>query len=119
MTDGHGVDVALDPVGGPRLGQLLRSVRPHGTVVALGFIAGTEPVFDVVDLIVGEKHLVGYSLHADDDNDIAEALQAVATLAADGHLRPAIDSRFALDDFEAGYARLASRESIGSVIVEL
>ncbi|WP_461071935.1 zinc-binding dehydrogenase [Streptomyces pseudoechinosporeus] len=41
-----------------------------------------------------------------------------ATTISAGQLRPVIDSRFALEDFEDGYARLASREAIGSIVVE-
>jgi NADPH2:quinone reductase len=65
LTDGQGAHVALDPVGGPMLGQLLRSVRRRGCVVSIGFTGGKEPVFDVLDLIVNEKPVVGYSLHAE------------------------------------------------------
>ncbi|MFC9910882.1 hypothetical protein [Streptomyces sp. NPDC127197] len=45
--------------------------------------------------------------------------QGVDKPAAGGRLRPVIDSRFALDDFEDGHTRLASREAIGSIVVEL
>ncbi|WP_307711586.1 hypothetical protein [Streptomyces sp. V4I23] len=38
LTDGQGADLALDPVGGPRLGELLHALRRHGTLVSLGFI---------------------------------------------------------------------------------
>ncbi|MFI6743227.1 zinc-binding alcohol dehydrogenase family protein [Nonomuraea sp. NPDC050451] len=118
LTDGQGVDLALDPVGGPRLGELVHSVRPGGTVVSLGFTGGRQALVDVMDLLAG-RVITGYGVHGDSDEEIAEGLDAIGRLAADGQLRPVIDSRFDLDDFEDGYARLASREAVGSIVLEL
>jgi NADPH2:quinone reductase len=117
LTGGQGADVALDPVGGPMLGQLLRSVRRRGCVVSIGFTGGKEPAFDVVDLIVYEKSVVGYSLHAETDREVSQALIELGALAAKGPLKPVIDSTVSMDDFERGYSRLASRKAVGSVIL--
>lgn len=119
LTGGTGADVALDPVGGPMLGQLLRSVRRRGCVVSIGFTGGKEPAFDVVDMIVHEKSVVGYSLHAETDEDISQALAELGALAAKGVLKPVIDSTVSIEDFEQGYSRLNSRQAVGSVILHL
>jgi NADPH2:quinone reductase len=119
LTGGQGADLAFDPVGGPMLNQLLRSVRPRGTVVAIGFTGGKEPAFDVVDMIVHEKRIVGYSLHAETDEDVSAALADLGALAAGGHLKPVIDSTVSIEEFEKGYGRLASRQAVGSVVLRL
>jgi NADPH2:quinone reductase len=119
LTDGQGADIALDPVGGAMLGQLLRSVRRRGCVVSIGFTGGKEPTFDVVDLIVYEKSVVGYSLHAETDREVSQALIELGALAAKGQLKPVIDSTASIEDFERGYSRLASRQTVGSVILRL
>ncbi|MFC9502613.1 zinc-binding alcohol dehydrogenase family protein [Streptomyces sp. NPDC057002] len=119
LTDGQGVDIALDPVGGPRLGELIRAVRRHGTVVSLGFTGGRQAAVDIMDLLAGERVVTGYGVHGDSDEEIAKGLNDIGRLAAEGLLRPVIDSRYALDDFEAGYTRLASREAVGSLALEL
>ncbi|MGW9132924.1 quinone oxidoreductase family protein [Streptomyces sp. NPDC055681] len=119
LTDGQGVNLALDPVGGPRLGELIRSVRRHGTVVSLGFTGGKQATVDVLDLLVGEKHVTAYGVHGASDKEISKALDDIGRLASEGRLRPVIDSRFALDAFEDGYTRLASREAVGSIVLEL
>jgi NADPH:quinone reductase len=119
LTGGRGADAAFDPVGGPMLNQLLQSVRPRGTVVAIGFTGGKEPAFDIVDMIVHEKRIVGYSLHAETDEDVSAALADVVALAEGGHLKPVIDSTVSIEEFEKGYARLASRQTIGSVVLRL
>ncbi|MFD7406321.1 zinc-binding alcohol dehydrogenase family protein [Streptomyces sp. NPDC059866] len=119
LTDGQGVDLDLDPVGGARFGELLRNARRHGMLVSLGFTGGRQPVLDLMDLIAADRHIAGHGLHADSDENVTPALKEVGKPAAGGRLRPVIDSRFALDDFEDGYTRPASREAIGSIVVEL
>jgi NADPH:quinone reductase len=95
--------------------QLLRSVRRRGTVVSIGFTGGKEPAIDVFDLIVGEKRLVGYSLHREPEDEISRALPKLNELVKDGLLRPTIDSTVDFQDFEKGYSRLGSRKAVGSI----
>ncbi|MFC8146445.1 zinc-binding alcohol dehydrogenase family protein [Streptomyces paradoxus] len=119
LTSGQGADLALDPVGGPRLGDLLRAVRRRGTVVSLGFAGGKQADIDVVDLLLGEKHLTAYKLHSETEDDVAHGLNEIGKLAADGKLRPVIDSTYALEDFEDAFTRLTSRQATGSVAIQL
>lgn len=119
LTEGQGADVALDPVGGPLFGQLLRALRHRGSLVSIGFTGGKEATVDVVDVIVGEKALAGYSLHAEPDESVTQALAEIGKLASQGLLKPVIDSTFTIDEFEQAYSRLASRKAVGSVILRL
>ncbi|HEE9788568.1 TPA: zinc-binding alcohol dehydrogenase family protein [Enterobacter soli] len=119
MTNGKGADYAFDPVGGALTGQLLQSVRAGGSVVSLGFTAGKSLAVDAFDIIAGEKTLVGYALHAEKDDDIYSALQDMMLLVEEGKLKPIIDTRVAMADFERGYQRLTSRQAIGSIVVQL
>ncbi|MFB9952878.1 zinc-binding alcohol dehydrogenase family protein [Rhizobium puerariae] len=119
LTDGQGADVALDPVGGSLFGQLLQALRPRGTLVSIGFTGGKQAEVDVVDVIVNEKSLIGYSLHAEPDETAAQALVDIGKLAAQGLLKPVIDGTYLIEDFEQAYSRLTSREAVGSVILHL
>ncbi|WP_321893268.1 quinone oxidoreductase family protein [Paraburkholderia tropica] len=119
LTDGQGVDLAFDAVGGDLLGELLRSLKPRGAVVSIGFAGGVRASFDVVDLVVHEKRVLGYDAHLETDVDVQTAKAAVQRLAEAGHLCPVIDSVFQLEDFEAGYQRLASRKAIGAIVLRL
>lgn len=119
LTGGVGADLAFDPVGGSLFGQLLRAVRSNGTLVSIGFTGGNEPSLNLFDLIAGQKHVVGYGLHAEADEDLADALTEVVALAAKGDLRPVIDTTVSIDEFEKGYERLASRKAVGSIVLRL
>jgi NADPH2:quinone reductase len=50
LTDGRGVDVAYDGVGGATLARTLGCVRPFGTVASIGESAGPIPPINVEDL---------------------------------------------------------------------
>lgn len=119
LTDGQGVDLAFDGVGGSLLGQLVRSVGTRGAVVSIGFAGGTTAELDLVDVVVYEKRLLGYDAHLETEDDIDHALKAIMAFVADGLLRPHIDSTFALEQFDQAYARLESRQATGTVLLRL
>lgn len=118
-TNGCGADIAMDPVGGPLLGQMLRSLAHRGRLVSIGFTAGKESLLDLVDVVVHEKSVAGYSVTFESDEELAWAIDDLAALADKGLLKPVIDSTYAMEDFERGYSRLTSRQAIGSVILRL
>jgi NADPH2:quinone reductase len=119
LTGGQGADVALDPVGGAIFGQLLGAVRQHGSLVSIGFTGGIEATVNVVDVIVQQKSVVGYSVFGEPGEVVSQALIELGKLAAQGLLKPVIDITVSLEDFERGYSRLTSRNAVGSVIVRL
>lgn len=116
-TAGLGADLAFDPVGGELLGQLVSALRPRGALVSIGFVGGTRASFDVTDVVIQEKRILGYDAWLETDEDVAAAFEAICGFAAEGVLRPVIDSRYSLQEHEAAYARLASREATGSILI--
>lgn len=119
LTNGQGADIAMDPVGGPLLGQMLHALANRGRLVSIGFTAGKEAQIDLVDVVVHEKSVIGFSVNFESDEDLAVALDELAALAAKGLLKPVIDSTVSIEDFERGYSRLTSRQAVGSVILHL
>ncbi|WP_321883330.1 quinone oxidoreductase family protein [Paraburkholderia bannensis] len=118
-TDGQGVDLAFDPVGGAMLGLLVRALRQRGAVVSIGFAGGGRAEFDVIDLVVHEKRILGYDAHLESEADADHALTEVQRLAEAGYLRPVIDSTYTFDNFEDGYRRLASRQAMGALLLRV
>lgn len=119
LTGGKGADLAFDPVGGPLLNRLLASLASRGTLVSLGFTGGRHPAFDAYEIIAKEKAIIGYALHAEADEEVAIALEELVKLAAGGALKPVIDSVVELEEVEKGYARLTSRDAVGSIVLRL
>lgn len=59
LTDGRGVDVVLDPVGGDRFLDSIRSLAPNGRLVVLGFTGGEIPTVKVNPLLLKNVSVVG------------------------------------------------------------
>lgn len=119
LTRGQGAQVAMDPVGGPLLGQMLRALGHRGRLVSIGAVAGNDVQIDLWDVVTQERSIIGFSVNFDSDQHLAFALDELGTLARTGQLKPAIDSIHAIGDLENGYSRLASRKATGSVILRL
>ncbi|WP_024793957.1 NADPH:quinone oxidoreductase family protein [Tomitella biformata] len=59
LTGGRGVDIILDPVGGDRFTDSLRSLAPNGRLVVLGFTGGEIPTVKVNRLLLGNTSVLG------------------------------------------------------------
>ena len=59
LTGGAGVDIVVDPVGGDRFTDSLRSLRAGGRVVVVGFTAGEIPTVKVNRLLLNNVDVVG------------------------------------------------------------
>lgn len=119
LTNGTGADIAFDTVGGDLFRKLLDAVRRRGAVVSIGFVGGPVGSVDLPDLVVEEKRILGYDAWLETPEDIAATMATIVALAAQGRLRPRIDSRFALDDHAAAYAHLTSRTATGTILLTL
>lgn len=117
LTNGKGADYAFDPVGGEVLSQLVTGLSFRGTLVLLGFAGGMKTSLPALDIIANEKKIIGYALHAEHDDDVIKPLKELVQLAATGKIKPIIDSKYSIDKYEDGYKKLASREAIGSIVL--
>jgi NADPH2:quinone reductase len=59
LTDGQGVDVVVDPVGGDRFPDSIRSLAPEGRLLVIGFTNGKIPTVAVNRLLLRNIDLVG------------------------------------------------------------
>ena len=108
-TDGKGVDVAVDFVGGPQFSQILDATRPQGIVVPVGFMGGTEVTFDIRNFFFGQKQIRGAL--AGDIKDLRWALDQVKA----GRLRPTLDRTLPLTDVAEAHRLVAGNQLTGSV----
>lgn len=59
LTGGRGVDVILDPVGGDRFTDSLRSLAPEGRLLVVGFTGGEIPTVKANRLLLNNVSVVG------------------------------------------------------------
>lgn len=78
-----------------------------------------EGKIDIPDLVVEEKRLLGYDAWLETDEDVEAATEALRAFIASGHVRPHIDSIYAVEDFSAAYERLNSRTAKGTILLKM
>lgn len=59
ITDGRGVDMVLDPVGGERFTDSLRALATRGRLLVLGFTGGSIPTVRVNRLLLTNTSIIG------------------------------------------------------------
>lgn len=116
-----GVDIVCDPVGGDRTTDSLRSLRPCGRYVVLGFTAGEIPQVRVNRLLLNNLDVVGagWGAFVRSDPVAFRAIgDAVGSLLEQG-VRPRVGHRIALDEAISAYELLESRQALGKVVLEI
>jgi NADPH:quinone reductase len=118
---GGGVDVVLDPVGGDRFTDSLRSLREDGRVVVVGFTGGEIPQVKVNRLLLRNTEVVGagwgaYAMSRPPLNrEIADEL---ARMVAEGVVQPIVGARFPLAQGADAMKLIDERQATGKVVLE-
>jgi NADPH:quinone reductase len=119
---GGGVDVVVDPVGGDRFTDSLRSLRENGRCVVVGFTAGSIPEVRVNRLLLNNIEVVGAGWGAsvmgrpELEREIGAA---VGRLVHDGHVKPIVGARFPLERAAEALRLIDSRGATGKVVLEI
>ncbi len=122
LTDGRGVDVVYDPVGGELADQSLRSLAWHGRYLVVGFASGDIPSLPLNLALLKEARIVGvwYGAWAERHSDeLAANAAALGEMIAGGAIRPRCSETFALEDFVAAFRVLAERRVLGKVVFRI
>src|SRR4051812_14345447 len=117
-----GVDVVLDPVGGDRFTDSLRSLREQGRLVVVGFTAGSIPEVKVNRLLLNNVDVVGAGWGAfimPKPQVTAGIAQAIDGLIASGHVAPIVGARFPLEEGAKAVELLDGRGATGKVVLEV
>ena len=97
---GGGVDVVIDPVGGDRFTDSVRSLAEAGRLVVVGFTGGSIPELKVNRLLLNNVEVVGAGWGAyvmAKPQMFAEIGAGLDRLIASGDVRPIVGARFPLD----------------------
>jgi NADPH2:quinone reductase len=120
LTDGRGVDVIVDSVGGVTLQGSINALAYRGRCVTVGDAGRTSAEqLDISTMRPNNQSLSGYFLGAElllfprPHAMIADHLEAIAK----GELRVVIDRAFPLSAAAAAHAYIESRQSFGRVIL--
>jgi NADPH:quinone reductase len=120
-TEGRGVDVILDMVGGPYVEKNLRSLAVEGRLVQIAFLQGSKVTLDLVHLMMRRQTITGSTLRprpVSDKAAIAKSLcEKVWPLIEAKQIRPVIDRTFALAEAAEAHRLMESSAHIGKILL--
>ena len=120
LTGGRGVDVVVDPVGGDRFTDSLRSLAPEGRLLVIGFTGGEIPTVKVNRLLLNNVSVVGVGWGAfwtADAGYLQEQWADLLPLLEAGRLDPVVGSRHPLEDAAAALVEIDERRAAGKVLL--
>jgi NADPH2:quinone reductase len=120
LTDGRGVDVIVDPVGGSLTGEAVRLLAWEGRLLIVGFASGEIAQIPANRLLLKRAAAIGvYWSHERDGPMIERATETLAQLAIDGVIRPHIGAVYRFEELPQALAALGGRATTGKVILRL
>ncbi len=123
LTDGEGVDVVLDVVGGDAFTDSLRALAPQGRVLVVGFAGGQGiPEVKVNRLLLNNIDVrgVGWGAYAMvRPGYMHEQWDAISPLMESGAIKPPIGATYDLDDFGRALADMEARRTLGKSVVRV
>jgi len=122
ITDGKGVDVVYDPVGGEIGEQALKTMAYHGRYLVIGFASARIPTFPANLVLLKEAAVIGvwWGPWASRNPGIqAQNMEAMGAMIADGRLQSRITGSYALDEFRDAFRAITTRRVRGKVVFHM
>ena len=136
ITAGRGVDLALDPIGGPHWRQTQDILAPGGRMGMYGISAASAPGaigklkllklfvsapwFHPARLIPGNLGVFGVNIHAmyDQARQFRAWMKQILDGVEQGWAQPHVDRCYAFENVADAHARIENRENFGKVILQ-
>ena len=122
LTGGRGADVILDPVGGDRFTDSLRSLAPEGRLLVVGFTGGEIPTVKVNRLLLNNVDVVGVGLGAfvmHEPNLLQIEWAKLQPHLEAGRLDAPIGAVYPLEETGRALAEMEARRAIGKLVLKV
>lgn len=119
-TDGQGIDLALDGVGGSAFSDAVEALTPGGRVVTYGMASGNVPTVATPRIFFENKSVIGYHLEEALGRTPARVLDAVDSVVdriATDTAEVVVGQTFPLENVTAAHRDLQTRKSIGKLVL--
>ncbi|RAI32034.1 NAD(P)H-quinone oxidoreductase [Rhodoplanes serenus] len=120
-TNGAGVTLILDMVGGDYIERNYEAAAVEGRIVQIAFQGSPKATVDFRRIMLKRLHHTGSTLRARSTADkaaiVRAAGEAVLPLIAAGRVRPVMDRTFPLAEAAAAHARMESSAHIGKIVL--
>jgi len=111
LTDGRGVDVVFEHVGGDLFQKGLDSLGKDGRLVICGGHAGEVVPFDIIPFFRTQKQIIGSFVYTRGE------VEACLELARRGKITPLVYETFPLADAREAMATMERREHFGKILL--
>ncbi len=122
LTDGRGVDVVVDVVGGDRFTDSLRALGPLGRLLVVGFTAGSIPEVRVNRLLLNNTDVrgVGWGAYAMvREGFMRRQWDALLPMLESGVVDPPVATTYPLEQVRTALEDLAARTVLGKTVLTL
>src|SRR3954447_11107989 len=119
---GGGVHLVLDPVGGDRFTDSLRSLREEDRIVVVGFTGGSIPEVKVNRLLLNNTDVIGagWGAYVMPKPDVTRQIGAeIQRLIEAGFVNPPVGASFPLDQAAEALKLIDGRGATGKVVLEV
>jgi NADPH:quinone reductase len=114
------VDIVVDPVGGDRMTDSLRSLAPEGRLLVLGFTAGEIPVVKVNRLLLGNTGVLGVAsreFFEQQPATVAELWAQLMELRRTAALPDPLVQPYPFADAHGALRAIAKRQATGKIVL--
>ncbi len=120
-TDGRGVNVILDMVGGKYLARNLQALAVEGRLVMIATQGGTKGEVDVLHVMQRRLTVTGSTLRAREvafkQRIKAQLLSNAWPLIEQGRIKPIIDSMYSMSEVARAHERMESSAHMGKILL--
>jgi NADPH2:quinone reductase len=120
-TDGEGVDLVLDGVGGEVFDESLDALAHFGRLVTIGAASGHPPSAPATKLLMENKRVIGFHLGNAvyrDPQRVLDSVPELTELLTSGDVEVVVGERFDLDAAADAHRAIEDRSTTGKVVLE-
>ncbi|MBB6733832.1 quinone oxidoreductase family protein [Cohnella zeiphila] len=122
-TDGRGVDVVVDPVGGQTRRTSLELLKPLGRLIAMGNASDAADVVQSTnELWFSSKAVLGFNLQLLSmyaPERVSRSAREALRLAGEGRIRVDVTDVLRLDDAAEAHRRIEQRSTTGKLVLKI
>lgn len=121
ITDCKGARIAFDPVGGPEVANILRTLCYLGTFFQYGALDTADMSIPVMEVLGKNLTIRGYQLFeiSQDPERLDRAKAFISKGLESGALRPLIAKTFLMDQIVEAHQYMESNTQIGKIVIEI
>jgi NADPH2:quinone reductase len=119
ITDGRGVDVVYDPVGGDIFEQSVACTASGGRLLAIGFASGRWGTPPMQELVMRNCSVMGAFVGAYSHAEMLPCHQKLLGLYTEGKISLRLDAAISMPELADYLGKLERREVQGKVVVDM